>query len=519
MCMKNQSIEGKSSKIKNAKVKNVKHGGYRRGFVPYGIAAFLIGIVGGFSTVLGPAFVQDIGIAYNNTTWTALVQAMSTAACAPIFGKISDVIGHLRMIFSGMVIFAAGNAMSALADSLGFMLAARFIVGVGIAAMTPAILAYILTRFPKEKVAGGFAVYMLISSASVIMGPALGSVIVARFGWRIMIWVCTGICLGALSAALAAAGAAEPGASVSAEAAARSTATEVAGAADARSAGRMGGFDALGAVFVLLFFSIMLSLPVVGQNFGWNTLVLHIVLIAALASLVCLCAAESRAANPLLPKSFIFRKTFVLSVAILFLTQGMMQANMTNLIVFVNYTQPENGTVSGYAISVMYLGMSVGAALLGPLGDKIEPKEVLLGSMVLTGFGCGCLVLFSENTPSWLMMLSLGLLGLGLGGNGTILMKVTLAGLPEREAGAGTGTYGLFRDLAAPFGVAVFVPMYTNRIETLIASGIQPASAAVDAVGNLGLAELLCVGAGVVAVQILPRIHGEKGNFENEIEG
>ena len=36
-------------------------------------------------------------------------------------------------------------------------------------------------------------------------------------------------------------------------------------------------------------------------------------------------------------------------------------------------------------------------------------------------------------------------------------MKVALSGLPQQEAGAGTGTYGLFRDLAAPFGVAVFV--------------------------------------------------------------
>ena len=39
-----------------------------RGFIPYGAAAFLVGIVGGFTTVLSPAFVQDIGIAYNNTT-------------------------------------------------------------------------------------------------------------------------------------------------------------------------------------------------------------------------------------------------------------------------------------------------------------------------------------------------------------------------------------------------------------------------------------------------------------------
>ena len=64
---------------------------YKKGFLPYALAAFLIGIVGGFSTVLGPSFVQDIGIAYNNTTWTALAQAMSTAACAPILGKVGDV--------------------------------------------------------------------------------------------------------------------------------------------------------------------------------------------------------------------------------------------------------------------------------------------------------------------------------------------------------------------------------------------------------------------------------------------
>ena len=41
---------------------------YKKRFIPYALAAFLIGIVGGFSTVLGPAFVQDIGIAYNTTT-------------------------------------------------------------------------------------------------------------------------------------------------------------------------------------------------------------------------------------------------------------------------------------------------------------------------------------------------------------------------------------------------------------------------------------------------------------------
>ena len=126
---------------------------YLRGFIPYAAAAFLIGIVGGFSTVLGPSFVQDIGIDYNNTTWTALAQAMSTAACAPILGKVGDVIGRKITLLLGIAVFTLGNILSAVANSLLFMLVARFIVGIGTAAMTPVIMAYIVTRFPQEQMA------------------------------------------------------------------------------------------------------------------------------------------------------------------------------------------------------------------------------------------------------------------------------------------------------------------------------------------------------------------------------
>ena len=91
---------------------------YKQGFIPYALAALLIGLVGGFSTVLGPAFVQDIGIAYNNTTWTALAQAMSTAACAPILGKVGDVIGRRKTLLLGVSVFTLGNVLSALANAL-----------------------------------------------------------------------------------------------------------------------------------------------------------------------------------------------------------------------------------------------------------------------------------------------------------------------------------------------------------------------------------------------------------------
>ena len=102
-------------------------------------------------------------------------------------------------------------------------------------------------------------------------------------------------------------------------------------------------------------------------------------------------------------------------------------------------------------------------------------------------------------------MASLGVLGFGLGGNGTIFMKVVLSGLTPKEAGAGTGTYGLFRDLAAPFGVAVFVPLFTNQITDRIAAGTAEPTAAAASIHFLAIAEIICVAFGIAAVALLPK--------------
>lgn len=103
-----------------------------------------------------------------------------------------------------------------------------------------------------------------------------------------------------------------------------------------------------------------------------------------------------------------------------------MQANMTNTIVFINYTQPDNTIISGYAISIMYLGMSLGSILLGPQSDHFEPKRILTGSLLLTGLGCALMLLYSTTTPLLILASALGILGFGLGANATIFMKIIL---------------------------------------------------------------------------------------------
>ncbi len=463
-----------------------------RGFLPYGAAAFLVGIVGGFTSGLSPAFVRDLGIPYNNTTWTALALAISTATFSPILGKVGDRIGRRTTLLLGIAVFTLGNVLTALAPSLLFMLAARFVVGIGAAAVTPVILSYIVSVFPPEAMAKGFSLYMVIASGSVIFGPTLGGLLLNAAGWRVMMWVCVAICAAIFLLCLV-------------------TGRSTVGPQPTQG---QQDFDILGSLFIVLFFSLLLCLPSFGQNFGWSSRAFRFVLLASVVTLGLLIWAERRAKAPVLSRRFLARRAFLLPVLALFLTQGLMQANMTNLIVFVNDTQPENTLLSSYAISIMYLGMSLGSLLLGPLADRWEPRNILTVSLLLTGAGCGMMLLFSAQTSFLLLAGSLGLLGFGLGGNGTIFLKVVLSGLPPETAGAETGTYGLFRDLSAPFGVAVFVPLFTNGITARLAAdsgaGLNPflvAAAAVESLHGLALAELVCVALGIVVVRFLPSVH------------
>ena len=250
---------------------------YIRRFLPYAAAALLVGLVGGFSAVLGPAFVRDLGLDYNNTTWTALATAMSSAACAPILGKLADVFGKKRMLVLGVTIYTLGNVLTACAPSLPIMLLARFTVGIGTAAVAPVVISYILTEFPQENIAKGFSAYMLISSAAVVIGPTAGAWIIREWGWRAMMWLCAGF-----SAAVLLYCCTVPERNVANREALK-------------------GFDVAGAVLVVIFFSLALCIPAVGQNIGWDTVWFRTIFLAAAASLFGLAAAEKRTDHPILP--------------------------------------------------------------------------------------------------------------------------------------------------------------------------------------------------------------------------
>ncbi len=468
---------------------------YWKGFFPYALAAAVLSLCGGLTAAVPATLVADWDLASESTTWVTMAYALGAASMAPIMGKLGDVLGRRSALLLGLGIFGGAQPLVTLVPegSLILVLAMRFLVGAGAAAISPVVMAYIMTEFPPDQLGKGFSVYMLVASGMVVFGPALGGIIIEQLGWKPIMFLCFALIALVFLVCL----------------------VTVKGSDCAR--GTMVGFDFAGALLALLFFSMVLSVPTFGQNNGWLATPTLVSLGIGAAALVALVLVERRAGSPILSGRFMARKRFVLPVVILFLSQGLLQSAMTNIIMFVMYTQG-NSTLSGIATSVMYVGMALGSIAIGPLADKREPRAVAAGALVLVVLGVALQLTFTPETGLLMLCASLFLIGLGLGGNSTIFLKVVLSGLPPELAGSGSGTYNVFRDLAAPFGVAVFVPMFTGTLSTGIATGLAQgldegaagAAAAVDALHSTALIQAISVALGIAVCLFLPRIYGHR---------
>ena len=102
------------------------------------------------------------------------------------------------------------------------------------------------------------------------------------------------------------------------------------------------------------------------------------------------------------------------------------------------------------------------------------------------------------------------LIGLGLGGNATIFMKVALSGLSPQLAGVGSGTYNMFRDMSAPFGVAIFVPMFSQKVAQAVTAGADTISANVQAIHGTAMVQVVSVLLGIVVCMMIPKIYNNK---------
>ena len=129
---------------------------------------------------IADAFGADI----SDLQWIVDSYAVAFAGLLLAGGAIGDRIGRRPALIIGFGIFAAGNLMAALGDSVSILIIMRTLAGVGAAMMMPATLATVSEVFDDQTRPRAIAMWSSIAAAGGAFGPFLGGWMLTIAGWQ-----------------------------------------------------------------------------------------------------------------------------------------------------------------------------------------------------------------------------------------------------------------------------------------------------------------------------------------------
>lgn len=144
----------------------------------------------------------------DQAAWILTSYLVSNAIVIPISGWLSDAIGRKRYYMLSVAIFTAASLACGMAPSLGFLVFARIVQGVGGGGLAPSEQSFLADTFPPEKRGQAFAAYGIVVVCGPVLGPTLGGYITEHSSWH---WVfLINVPIGILSLFLVRALVAEP---------------------------------------------------------------------------------------------------------------------------------------------------------------------------------------------------------------------------------------------------------------------------------------------------------------------
>ena len=119
--------------------------------------------------------------------WVGIIFLLSMMMFTLPIAKLADRIGGRTTFICGMVIFMIGSLISVIAASIYMVLIARFIQGVGSAALFSSGLAIIVAIFPARKKVGAIGIINTMVYTGMTLGPLIGGWILQDYNWRLLL--------------------------------------------------------------------------------------------------------------------------------------------------------------------------------------------------------------------------------------------------------------------------------------------------------------------------------------------
>src|SRR5918992_1449558 len=131
---------------------------------------------------------RELGTDAGGVAWVLTGYLLAAAVATPVMGRLGDMFGKRRLFVASLVIFAAGNVVSALGGSLEVVVGGRVLQGIG-GGIFPLAIGIVRDEFPAERVASSIGLLSAIMGVGAGSGLVLGGVLADGPGYHSIFWL------------------------------------------------------------------------------------------------------------------------------------------------------------------------------------------------------------------------------------------------------------------------------------------------------------------------------------------
>ncbi|SDZ65977.1 MFS transporter [Pseudomonas sp. NFIX28] len=427
-----------------------------------------------------PTLVQAFGASFQQVQWVVLAYLLALTALSVSAGRLGDLLGRRRLLLAGILLFTLASLLCAIAPTLGALIAARALQGLGAAIMMALTLALVGETVSQARTGSAMGLLGSMSAIGTALGPSLGGVLLAGFGWQALFLAC--VPLGGLTWALAyrCLPAAAPG----------------------RALGR-GAFDPLGSLLLALtLLAYGLAMTLGRGHFG---LLNGALLLAALLTAGLFVWAQARVAAPLLRLALFRDLALSGSLAMSALVSTVMMATLVVGPFYLAHGLGLDALGVGLAMSLGPCATALSGVPAGRIADRLGARPMILAGLGTLALGCLLLAWLPASLGIGGYLAAMVVITLGYATFQTANNTAVMSEVDAPQRGVISGLLNLSRNLGLITGASLMGAVFAT------AAG-DPATASAEAVAS-GMGYTFALASGLVVMALLVALFSQQNRW------
>ena len=407
-----------------------------------------------------PVIIGDLQ-GFSLYAWVFTAYMMASAVTVPIYGKLSDIYGRKPFYVFGLGLFMLGSIAAGVVQNMPELIAARAVQGLGAGAMLTMPRATVGDIFNPRERGRWMGVIASVFGIASIIGPAMGGWITDNLSWRWIFYINLPVALIALIGIIL-------------------TLPTV-------RTDKQPKVDWQGSLLLILgLMPLLLAFTWAGSTYPWGSAMILGLFALSLLFLALFVLAERRAEEPILAPQ-LFRNRIFSSTALvaLFISMGMF-GSIAFLPLFIQGAEGLSAQSSGQILTPMMLSFITGSIVGGQLVTRTGryKLQVLVAGMIGV-FGMFLLTKLGTDTPTWVVVVDMIVLGAGIGAVLPVLTVVVANAFPYKLMGMVDATQQFVRSLggiiATPVLGTVLVNAFNSNFSNQLSAPLKQALAGLPA--------------------------------------